>query len=275
MNERHDMITSRMEELGLSFMAAGFESFLSSQVNQDAPFMEAIGELVDLELIPRKARMAKTRLKVSGIPHSKTLEDFDLSCPKGGITQKQFNELSTLAFIERKENIVLLGPSGLGKTHLMTAWGQKACMNGFTAYYISCVDLLERLQRSRDQGRLKQKLTWFGKPHVVLVDEIGYENHTPEQTSLFFQFINTRYEHGSIILTSNKPFGKWGEIMADDAVATATLDRLLHHSHVISLKGDSYRMKDRMKIGEKNGNRSYRYSSKINRKRNISLGTGI
>jgi DNA replication protein DnaC len=249
MNERYQMITTRMEELGLSFMSAGFESFLSSQVNQDAPLMEAIGELIDLELIPRKERMAKTRLKVSGIPHSKTLENFDLSWPKGGLTQKHFNEISTLAFIERKENIVLLGPSGLGKTHLMTALGQKACMNGFTAYYISCLDLLERLQRSRDQGKMKQKLTWFGKPHVLLIDEVGYENLSPEQAALFFQLINTRYEHGSIILTSNKPFGKWGEIMADDAVATATLDRLLHHSHVISLNGDSYRMKDRMKIG--------------------------
>jgi DNA replication protein DnaC len=238
-----------MEELGLSFMAAGFESFLACQVNQEAPLLEAIGELVDLELIPRKERMAKTRLKVSGIPHSKTLEEFDLDWLKGGLTRKQFNELSTLAFIQRKENIVLLGPSGLGKTHLMTALGQKACMNGFTAYYISCLDLLERLQRAREAGRLKNKLTWFGKPHVLLLDEVGYENLSSEQAALFFQLVNTRYEHGSIILTSNKPFGKWGEIMADDAVATATLDRLLHHSHVISLNGDSYRMKDRMKIG--------------------------
>jgi DNA replication protein DnaC len=249
MSERQQMITSRMEELGLTFMAAGLESYLSSQINRDAPLMEVIGELIDLELIPRKQRMAKTRLKVSGIPQSKSLEEFDLSWPKGGLTEKQFNELSTLAFIERKENIVLLGPSGLGKTHLMTALGQKACMNGFTAYYISCLDLLERLRKSRDQGRLKNKLTWFGKPHVLLIDEVGYENLTPEQAALFFQLINTRYEHGSIILTSNKPFGKWGEIMADDAVATATLDRLLHHAHVISLKGDSYRMKDRMKVG--------------------------
>ncbi|WP_083771440.1 IS21-like element helper ATPase IstB [Sediminispirochaeta smaragdinae] len=157
--------------------------------------------------------------------------------------------MSNLAFIERRENIILLGPSGLGKTHLMTALGQKACLNGYTAYFISCLDLLERLQRSRDQGRLKNKLTWFGKPHVLLIDEVGYENLNSEQAALFFQLINTRYERGSIILTSNKTFGKWGEIMADDAVATATLDRLLHHSHVVSLKGDSYRMKDRMKIG--------------------------
>ena len=97
-------------------------------------------------------------------------------------------------------------------------------MSGYTAQFISCLDLLERLQRSREQGRLKNKLTWFGKPHVVLIDEVGYENLSSEQAALFFQLINTRYEHGSIILTSNKPFGEWGEIMVDDAVATATLD---------------------------------------------------
>jgi hypothetical protein len=110
MNSKQDMITSRMEELGLSFMAAGLESFLSSQVNREAPLVEAIGELIDLELIPRKERMAKTRLKVSGIPHSKSLEDFDLSWPKGGLTAKQFGELSSLAFIERKEKRHPAGP---------------------------------------------------------------------------------------------------------------------------------------------------------------------
>lgn len=249
MNQQLEMITTRMEELGLSFMSAGLESFLADQVRSQAPLMESIGELMDLELIPRKERMARTRLKVSGIPQGKTLEDFDLSWIKGGMTEKQFKELSTLAFIERKENVVLLGPSGLGKTHLMTALGRKACQNGFTAYYITALDLLERLQRSREAGKLKQKLTWFGKPHVLLIDEVGYENLSSEQAALFFQLVNTRYEQGSVILTSNKPFGKWGEIMADDAVATATLDRLLHHAHILSLKGDSYRMKDRLKIG--------------------------
>ena len=193
--------------------------------------------------------MARTRLKVSGIPQHKRLEDFDLDWLKGGLTQKKFNELSTLSFIERKENIILLGPSGLGKTHLLLALGHKACLSGFTAYYISCVDLLERLSKAREQGRLKRKLQWFSKPHVLLIDEVGYENLTPEQATLFFQLVNTRYENGSIILTYNRNFGRWGEIMSDDAVATATLDRLLHHAHVLSLEGDSYRMKDRLKIG--------------------------
>ena len=244
-----ELVKERMEKLGLSFMAAGFDSFLSDQSCREDSLLEVLTDLIDLEYHPRKERMARTRLKVSGIPVNKRLEDFDLSWLKGGLTQKKFNELSTLSFIERKENIILLGPSGLGKTHLLLALGHKACLNGFTAYYISCVDLLERLLKSREQGRLKRKLQWFVKPHVLLIDEVGYENLSPEQATLFFQLVNTRYENGSIILTSNRNFGRWGEIMSDDAVATATLDRLLHHAHVLSLEGDSYRMKDRLKIG--------------------------
>ena len=244
-----ELVKERMENLGLSFMAAGFDSFLNDQSRREDSLLEVLSDLIDLEYHPRKERMARTRLKVSGIPQHKRLEDFDLDWLKGGLTQKKFNELSTLSFIERKENIILLGPSGLGKTHLLLALGHKACLSGFTAYYISCVDLLERLSKAREQGRLKRKLQWFSKPHVLLIDEVGYENLTPEQATLFFQLVNTRYENGSIILTYNRNFGRWGEIMSDDAVATATLDRLLHHAHVLSLEGDSYRMKDRLKIG--------------------------
>lgn len=244
-----ETVTSRMEELGLSFMSAGLESFLSEKSRQDAPLMEAIADLIELEYIPRKERMAKTRLKVSGLPQIKKLEDFDLSWPKGGLTERKFKELSSLSFLGRKENIILMGPSGLGKTHLLLALAYKACMTGFTAYYLTCMDLTERLVKARESNKLKRKLQWFRKPHLLLIDEVGYENLNQEQATLFFQLINTRYEHGSIIITTNKPFSKWGEMMSDDAVATATLDRLLHHSHVISLKGDSFRMKDRLKIG--------------------------
>ena len=244
-----ELVKERMENLGLSFMAAGFDSFLSDQSRREDSLIEVLSDFIDLEYHPRKERMARTRLKVSGIPQHKKLEDFDINWLKGGLTQKKFNELSTLSFIERKENIILLGPSGLGKTHLLLALGHKACLNGFTAYYISCVDVLERLSKAREQGRFKRKLQWFSKPNVLLIDEVGYENLTPEQATLFFQLVNTRYENGSIILTSNRNFGRWGEIMSDDAVATATLDRLLHHAHVLSLEGDSYRMKDRLKIG--------------------------
>lgn len=249
MNINLDTMTSRMEELGLSFMAAGLESYLAESSRQNKPLQEAIYDLLEIEYIPRKERMAKTRLKVSGIPQIKRLEDFELAWPKGGLTERKFKELSNLNFIRRKENIIFMGPSGLGKTHLMLALAYKACMTGFTAYYITCMDLIEGLVRARSMNKLKRKLQWYRKPHLVVVDETGYENLDQEQATLFFQLVNTRYEHGSIIITTNKPFSKWGEMMSDDAIATATLDRLLHHAHIISLKGESYRMKDRLKVG--------------------------
>jgi len=244
-----ELIKSRMDELGLSFMAAGLDSFLAEQSRYEQPLAESLRELMELEYYPRKERMARTRLKVSGIPQYKKLEDFDLSWLKGGLTAKMFAELSSLAFIERKENVILMGPSGLGKTHLLLALGYKACMSGYTAYYLSCLDAVEALKKARGLSKLKNKLRWMKKPNLLLLDEVGYENLTPEQATLFFQLINARYEEGAIIMTTNKPFGKWGEIMSDDAIATATLDRLLHHAYVISLKGDSYRMKSRHQIG--------------------------
>ena len=109
--------------------------------------------------------------------------------------------------------------------------------------------MLETLQKAKKLNRLKKKLAWFTKPHVLLIDEVGYENLNPEEATLLFQLINARYEKGAVVITSNKTFGEWGEMMADNAKATATLDRLLHHAHIYSLKGDSYRMKDKLKLG--------------------------
>ena len=243
-------LKERMEELGLSFMAAGFDSFLEEQTRNENTLLDRIYDLIETELIPRKERAGKTRLKISVIPQYKTLEAFDLSWLKGGLTQEKFNELSTLSFVERKENVFFLGPSGVGKTHLMTALGCKACVSGYSAYYISCHDLVEVLIKAKEQNRLARKLKWFAKPNLLLVDEVGYEPLTAEQTHALFQLINVRYETGAMIMTSNKTFGKWTEFMNnDEAVATASLDRLLHHCHIISLQADSYRMKDRLKVG--------------------------
>lgn len=231
-------------------MAAGFDSFLEEQARNENTLLDRIYDLIETELIPRKERAGKTRLEISAIPQYKTLEAFDLGWLKGGLTQEKFNELSTLSFVERKENVFFLGPSGVGKTHLMSALGCKACISGYSAYYISCHDLVESLIKAKEQNRLSRKLKWFAKPNILLVDEVGYEPLNAEETHVLFQLINVRYETGSMIMTSNKTFGRWTEFMNnDEAVATASLDRLLHHCHIVSLQADSYRMKDRMKVG--------------------------
>jgi len=245
----HETLSMKLEELGLYFMASSLESYLAEQSRNDNTLLERIIDLVELEYIPRKERAARTRLKISGMPQYKQLCDFDLSWLKGGLSRQKFEELSALAFIDRKENIFLLGPSGVGKTHLLLGLGTKACQNGYSAYYMTCHDLVESLLRAKEQNRLKRKLMWFRKPNVLMIDEVGYEPLSPEQAHVFFQLINIRYEIGSIIMTSNKPFSKWAELMSDEAVATAILDRLLHHCHTLSLQADSYRMKERLKVG--------------------------
>lgn len=249
MNTAISTISMKLDELGLSFMSASLESYLADQSRNDNTLLERLTDLVDLEYIPRKERAARTRLKISGMPQYKQLSEFDLSWLKGGLSKAKLEELASLAFVDRKENVFLLGPSGVGKTHLLLGLGTRACQNGFSAYYMTCHDLVETLVRARDQNRLKRKLDWFRKPNVLLIDEVGYEPLTSEQAHVFFQLINVRYECGSIIMTSNKSFSKWAELMSDEAVATAMLDRLLHHSHTLSLQADSYRMKERLKVG--------------------------
>jgi DNA replication protein DnaC len=244
-----ETLTGRMEELGLCFMSAGLATFLGAPGRADTALVDSIRELVDLEYTARMERIARTRLKLSGMPQYKRLDDFDLSWLKGGLPVARFEELKSLAFVERKENVVLLGPSGVGKTHLMLGIGHHACMSGYSAYHITCREAIEKLLKARELGRLRKTLSWFRKPHVLLLDEVGHEPLSPEQAHVFFQLINVRYETGSIVMTSNRPFSKWAELMSDEAVATAMLDRLLHHVQVFSLKGESYRMKERLRVG--------------------------
>ncbi len=171
----------------------------------------------------------------------KTLQEFETERLEG-ISTVQFNELATRRYIGYKDNVVFMRPSGLGKTHLLTALCRDACLAGHTAYFLSCTELIEQLTKAKHNMRLKRKLATLSKPHLLAIEEVGYHPMSREEAHLFFELIATCYERGSIIL-------QWAKLMSEQAIATASLDRLLHHAHVFILKGDSYRLKNRMKLG--------------------------
>jgi DNA replication protein DnaC len=158
-------------------------------------------------------------------------------------------ELAGLSFVERAENVILLGPPGVGKTHLAVALGVKACEAGHRVLFLTMEELLTRLKRALTEHRLTQTLQQLTYPKVLVLDEIGYLPMTREEASLFFRILGRRYEKASLILTSNKSFLDWGEIFGDQVLATAILDRLLHHATTLNIKGESYRLKEKRKAG--------------------------
>jgi DNA replication protein DnaC len=189
-------------------------------------------------------------MKLATLPAVKTLESYDFTFATGA-PKTQIHELATLSFIERAENVVLLGPSGVGKTHLAVALGHRAVMAGIKTRFLTAADLMIQLAAAKAQGRLKE---YFNRaiigPRLLIVDELGYLPFGRDEANLFFNVVARRYEHGSMVLTSNLPFTQWADTLADDQTLTAAmLDRLLHHAHIVQISGDSYRLKDKRKAG--------------------------
>ena len=195
-------------------------------------------------------------LKMAGFPAVKQLDEYDFKFAVGA-PKKQIDALASLSFVQRKENIVLLGPSGVGKTHIAIAIGYLATLAGFKTRFITAADLLLQLDAAQRQGRLKQTMQRsINAPSLLIIDEIGYLPMTKEQANLFFQAIANRYEKGSVILTSNLSFGQWDETFAGNTALTAAmLDRILHHAQIIQIKGDSYRLKEKRMAGLLKANR--------------------
>lgn len=212
------------------------------------PYLEFLDKLLAEELLAKHDRFIQTRTRLAHLPFRKTLDQFDFAF-QPSVDERRIRDLSTLRFVEHQENLIFLGPPGVGKTHLAVALGLEAIKRRHTVYFITAHDLVQTLQSAHLTNTIKQKIKMFIKPDLLIIDEIGYRKMDETAAHFFFQIVSERYERGSILLTSNKTFGAWGDIFGDTVLATAILDRLLHHSSTVNIKGESYRIKEKKKAG--------------------------
>ena len=233
-----------LETLGMTQAMEVLENRLDDAARRQLPYPEMLADLLGVEVSARRECYLTTRTRLAHLPFRRTLEEFDFGF-QPSIDERQVKELASLAFVTEASNLLLLGPPGVGKTRLAL----RSIENGYGAYFVKAYDLMEDLTKAGAEHRLDRRMRVYLSPKVLIVDEFGIWPYDRESATAFFSLVSARYERGSIILTPNKGFADWGELLGDTVIATAVLDRLLHHSHVLNIRGESYRLKDKRQAG--------------------------
>lgn len=219
-----------------------YEELIDLAIKNNLSYREFLAQLLVVEDCGKKESLKNRNIKAAKFESIKTLEEFDFSF-QHNINEALIKELSTCNFIDKNENILLIGQPGVGKSHIASAIGLKACEKGFRVLFTSAIELVEELYKAYTNGELRVLFKKLNKINLLIIDEFTHLKLNKEKESLFFQLISQRYEKSSLILTTNLPIGRWDEIFTSNLAATAILDRLLHHCHTISITGDSYRVK--------------------------------
>ena len=246
---------AQLERLGehlrkLRLLKSGerLEALLQQAAAQELPYADFLEQVLGEEVAAKTSRNITMRTAMARFPFVKPLETFDFGY-QPSIDRKQLQALASCHFIEHGDNVIVLGPPGVGKTHLGVSLGLKAIEAGYRVLFTTAANLITALTKAHGEGRLEEKLKVYTTPRLLIIDEIGYLPIDRGGANLFFQLISRRYERGPMVLTSNQSFGAWGEVFGDRVIATAILDRLLHHAVTLNIRGNSYRLKEKLKAG--------------------------
>ncbi|MEB1809676.1 MULTISPECIES: IS21-like element helper ATPase IstB [Exiguobacterium] len=243
-----DLLTERLEKVGWQLSANQLEGILEDASKNNVAYSDFLNSILMTEIEHRESTELSKRIKRARLPYFKTLEDFDFAF-QPSINEKRVREVMTCRFIDNGFNVLLLGPPGVGKTHLAISIAAEAVTKGYRTSFITANDFVEECQKAEKSGLLPRIIKRYCRSELLILDEIGYFPFDPISANALFQIISKRYERGSIILTSNKSYIEWGKIFGDEVLATAILDRLLHHATTFNIRGDSYRMREKKRAG--------------------------